>query len=218
MAGGKIIDAMASAVRPVRNRIATFAVRALVKLVDDTTLLQLLQLDAGDEEEEDLHDEVPRFQQYGYTSVPQLDNGSAEAIVVFLGGDRSNPIVLAVDDQAYRLAGLQPGEVALYTDEDEPDADPEVDRHYILLKRGRITVLKADEIHLGKDDQGVVIDQKLKDYINDQIVAKLSGHTHTIPVASVSGPGVMVTPGNTGAGATIEAPGDIASSKAKAAE
>jgi phage baseplate assembly protein V len=215
----ELLEALRKAVQPLKVRITNMIARGVIKLVTDDTLLQTLQVDLSDDEapDEDLHPDVPHYQQYGFTSVPQLDNGTAEAIVLFIGGDRSNPVAIATGDMAYRLAGLQPGEVALYTDEDNPDGDPEVDRHFILLKRGRITVLKADEIHLGADDQGVVIDGKLKAYIDDQIRAVFNAHTHA-PGTFTTATGGPVTGVSGAPSATIAAAGDIASSKAKAAE
>ena len=54
-----------------------------------------------------------RFQDYGITSHP---HPGAEAVVVCAGGLRSHAIAIRVDDRAYRLTGLQQGEVALYDD------------------------------------------------------------------------------------------------------
>lgn len=200
-----VIESAARMMGGVKSKIFGIIGRAVVKLVDDTTLLQTLQLEVMDGE---IEDDVPRFQQYGFTGVPVLD--SAEAIVVFLNGDRSQPIVLAVDDQAYRLAGLEPGEVALYTDEDEPDgADPFVDRAYLKLARGKKMILAGDEIDLGGDDQFVVLEGKLKSYIDSVIRAIFNAHTH-----------VCAAPGGTSAppASPMGAAGDISSPKAKAAE
>lgn len=58
---------------------------------------------------------------YGFTAVPlppKDDTGSeaAEAIVVYLDGDMSHPVVLAIGDRRYRLKGLKDGEAAIYDD------------------------------------------------------------------------------------------------------
>ncbi len=95
--------------------------RAVIKLVTDAAKLQKVQIGMlADEERGD----VERFQNYGFTSVPHAD---AEAIAVSVGGSRSHMVVIAVDDRRYRLAGLEDGEVAIYTDEGDK----------IVLKRGR---------------------------------------------------------------------------------
>ena len=54
---------------------------------------------------------MERFQNYGFTSVP---NEGSEATVVFVGADRSHPIVVVADDRRVRKKGLKPGEVAVY--------------------------------------------------------------------------------------------------------
>lgn len=57
-------------------------------------------------------DDVERFQEYGFTSVPLP---GCEAIAVFVGGNRESASVIATDDRRHRLKGLSPGDVALYT-------------------------------------------------------------------------------------------------------
>ncbi|WP_368565485.1 phage baseplate assembly protein V [Pseudoxanthomonas sp. UTMC 1351] len=101
--------------------------RAIVRLVDDRAGVQTVQVSLLADE---ARAAVQRFQQYGLTSVPLA---GAEAIAVAVGGSRSNLVVLAVDDRRFRKRDLQPGEVALYTDEGD----------YLLLKRGRIVEVKA---------------------------------------------------------------------------
>lgn len=96
----RIADALARRVRMLLSR-------AVVTLVNDALKIQGLQLTVLDSETV----QVQRFQQYGLTSVPLA---GAEAIVGSIGGVRSHLVALAVDDGRYRLANLQPGEVALY--------------------------------------------------------------------------------------------------------
>ena len=65
---------------------------------------------------------------YGFTSVPQprtggADSGmggtldAAEAIVVYLNGNRSHGVAVVTGDRRFRLGGLQPGEVAHHDDQ-----------------------------------------------------------------------------------------------------
>ncbi|EHF8059051.1 phage baseplate assembly protein V [Salmonella enterica subsp. enterica serovar Oranienburg] len=65
------------------------------------------------------------FQHYGFTSHPQP---GTMGIVLPLGGVSSHGIVIATEHGAYRLKGLRPGEVALYTDEGAK----------IVLRRGKL--------------------------------------------------------------------------------
>ncbi len=57
-------------------------------------------------------DKVPVVQAFGFASNPP--NGSDVALV-FVGGDRSNGVVVATNSQKYRVRNLAPGESAIYT-------------------------------------------------------------------------------------------------------
>lgn len=122
-----MIDTINRILEPVRRRVENLVARAVVGQVLDAATLQSLQLAILSDE---TRDGCERFQQYGFSSVPF---SGAEAVVVFVGGLRDHPLVLAVDDRRYRKKNLQPGESALYSDEGD----------YVLLKRGRILELLA---------------------------------------------------------------------------
>lgn len=122
---------------PLRKRLANLVARAIVRLVADDKNLQELQLEVLKGE---LRDRCERFQEYGFTSVPLP---GAEAVAVFVGGNRDHPIVLAVDDRRYRMKNLIGGEVAIYTDEGD----------YVHFKRGR-------EIHVVAGNK-VTVDTKV---------------------------------------------------------
>jgi phage gp45-like len=95
-------------VKPLATRIANMVARALVKNVDDSLKVQILQLGVlADETREG----VERIQNYGFTSVP-LEG--AEAVLLSVGGRRDHGLVIAVDDRRYRLKALENGEVAMY--------------------------------------------------------------------------------------------------------
>jgi len=122
-----MIDAMNRVLAPLRRRVENMIARGVVRLVADGKKLQEVQVSVLRGE---TRENCERFQQYGFTSVPLA---GAEAILLFVGGLRDHPLVVAVDDRRHRPTGLQPGEVALYTDEGD----------YILLKRGRIVEVVA---------------------------------------------------------------------------
>jgi phage baseplate assembly protein V len=113
--------------QPVKNRLSNMIARGTIGTIGDGSKLQTGQVNLMADE---VKDGVERFQQYGFTSVPLA---GAEAVVVFPGGTRDHGLIIAVDDRRYRLAGLQGGEVALYTDEGDK----------IVLKRGGIIELTA---------------------------------------------------------------------------
>jgi phage baseplate assembly protein V len=74
----------------------------------DDGSVQYLQARLGADE---IRDDLPRLAEFGFTSMPP--DGS-DLVVLYVGGDRSNGIVIASGDIATRLKNLQPGESALY--------------------------------------------------------------------------------------------------------
>jgi phage baseplate assembly protein V len=106
--------------RRIGVRLAGLVSRAVVSRVDDGEKRQLVQLTLLEGE---TREGLEHFQPYGFTSVPQV---GAEAVALFVGGERDHGLVVAVDDRRYRLTGLQDGEVALYTDQGDK----------LVLKRG----------------------------------------------------------------------------------
>ncbi len=115
------------------NKLRLSLGRAVVKLISDSTKLQSVQLQLLEGE---VRADAERFQNYGFTSVPKA---GAEAVVMFLGGDRSHPVVVAVDDRRYRKRNMQPGEVCIYTDEDD----------YIHIKRnGNIEIKCTTQVNI----------------------------------------------------------------------
>lgn len=149
MAG--LLDNLETYMRPLKTRVMNMIGRALVKLVDDSTARQECQLEIEDGEE---HDGVERFQNYGFTSKPFTDS---EAIVLFVSGNRDHPVIVALDDARYRITDLVEGEVAMYTDEDDPLIPADAARHFIKLARGRIVIVAGAEVKLGGPDATVAV-------------------------------------------------------------
>ena len=114
-----MIQAINKMLAPLRTRIANMIARAVVSRVDDSKKIQIVQLSMGDE----VHDDIERVQNYGFTSVPQE---GAEAAVIFVRRGRDHGLDVAVDDRRNRVKGLQAGEVAVYSDEGDK----------IVMKRG----------------------------------------------------------------------------------
>ncbi len=103
------MEQFARLLAPLRRKIVLSIGRAVITAVNDDTTLQTLQLTALQGEVLDLRE---RLQEYGFTSRP---HPGADAIMVSLGGNRTNTVVVAVDDRRYRMKLQNNGDVALYT-------------------------------------------------------------------------------------------------------
>ncbi|SMF77466.1 phage baseplate assembly protein V [Tistlia consotensis] len=147
---------IAQAIAPLHRRVMLMIGRAVLRLVDDAGGLQRVQasLLAGE-----TRSSVERFQQYGFTAHP-LDG--ADALLLFIGGNRDHPVAVAVDDRRHRKRDLQPGEVAVYTDEGD----------FLLFKRGRLAELKVGS--------KLVIDCPRVEVTGDLIDRTGSGNPHTV--------------------------------------
>lgn len=93
---------------PLKRRVDLMLSRAIITLVNDDPKLQGLQITllAGE-----VADDIERFQEYGFSSVPEK---GAEAIALAVGGNRNHLVVVATDDRRYRPTGLQAGDVVNY--------------------------------------------------------------------------------------------------------
>ena len=136
--------------RELRRRVQLTIGRAVLTVVNDSTPLQTVQVEALAGE---IIDGAERFQMYGITSHPRP---GADALVLSVGGIRQHPVIL-IDDRRHRMKDLEEGEVALYTDNDD---------QHILLKADGSMELKAggDTIELG----------------NGKIVLRSGGDTLTV--------------------------------------
>lgn len=97
-----------SPLQVLARRIRLSISLCVVRLADDVRKLQQLQVSLLDDE---LRDQVNRYQNYGHTSNPLP---GAEALAVAVGGNRNHLVVIVVDDPRYRKPELEPGEHALY--------------------------------------------------------------------------------------------------------
>lgn len=116
--------------KPIESRVRLMVGRAIVRLVDDATKAQSVQIELLEGE---VQDAVERYQDYGFTSVP---HPGAEAVAVAVGGLRSHMIVIKVEDRRYRLTGMEQGEVALFDDLGQ----------MVKLGRERIEIVSENEV------------------------------------------------------------------------
>jgi len=81
--------------------------KALLESLDDSTDLQTAKVTLNGE----AHEGVERVQPYGTTGRPPQ---GAQALLLFIGGNRDNPLVAALDDGRYRVK-VENGEFAIYS-------------------------------------------------------------------------------------------------------
>ncbi|KWR88762.1 phage baseplate assembly protein V [Cupriavidus sp. IDO] len=91
------------------RRVLLSLARALVTTVNDSGGVQMMQVKLNALE---TRDNTPRMSEFGLSSNPPV---GSDAIVVFLGGDRSNGVVLGTVHQPSRPKNLAPGETMLYS-------------------------------------------------------------------------------------------------------
>ncbi|MDB5822158.1 MAG: putative baseplate assembly protein Gp45,Mu-like protein [Herminiimonas sp.] len=102
---------MMDSIQRLYQRLLHVVGRGRVTQGNDTGNVQTLQLRLGPDE---LRDNTPRLAEFGFTSMPPV---GSDAVLVFVGGDRSNGVVIATGHQASRLKNLKAGEVAIYDDQ-----------------------------------------------------------------------------------------------------
>ncbi|HGO4162411.1 phage baseplate assembly protein V [Serratia ureilytica] len=108
--------------------LSNLLARAVVRGIDTAQKCQMIDIAVVANEPKN---SVEHLEPYGFTSAA---HAGAEAIAMFVGGDRSHGVILTVSDRRYRLKGLEDGEVALYSDEGDS----------VVLRRGnRIEVSTA---------------------------------------------------------------------------
>ena len=93
--------------KPWRDRLFNMVKRGVVNSVQESHPLQRIQVNLGNS---DIQSNVERVQNFGLTSYPKK---SAQAVTLYVNGNRDNPIIIAIDDGAYRVRVAE-GEVALY--------------------------------------------------------------------------------------------------------
>jgi phage baseplate assembly protein V len=96
---------------PLSVRTANMISRAVIQLVDDSKMMQLVQIGVLDEEDVEGDGGAEHFQPYGFGSVPLP---GAEAILLCPNGDRSHPLVIATADRRWRPVDGEAGDVFMW--------------------------------------------------------------------------------------------------------
>lgn len=151
---------------PIRRKIASMIVCALIESVDDSKDIQLVKVSLGKDE---VQDGVERVQPFGLTSNPP---DKSEAVVVYAGGNRKHGIVVTCDSGKYRIKGLPKGAVAVYNSNGDMIKLTK-DRMDLIAKSVHV---QANKVSLGNSTTELIdLFDQLLDAINNSIVPTISG-------------------------------------------
>jgi phage baseplate assembly protein V len=122
--------------RDTANRSQNGSARGTLTKANDEPLMQEVDVEILKGEKKTT---LERFQNYGFTSVPHKEDGegsdkAAEFVIVFLGGNRSHGVIVAMDDRRHRLRNLKEGESAQYDDQGQK---VHVSRDGIIIDGGK---------------------------------------------------------------------------------
>lgn len=95
--------------RPTQRKADMMVGRAILRLVEDTAGIQMVQVDLLADE---TIDDLEHLQPYGYKSRAKP---GADGLLLSVGGSRSNGVVILIGDRRYGLE-LEEGEAAIYDD------------------------------------------------------------------------------------------------------
>lgn len=95
-------------VHPLRMRISNITGKGVVTQSSDEAGLQTLQIKMAKDE---TRDNVPRLQNYGFTSHPEE---GAQIVAIFPDGNREGGVIIALDHFKYRIQ-VNKLEVAMYS-------------------------------------------------------------------------------------------------------
>lgn len=178
---------------------------------DDSGNVQMLQVQLGSS---DVRDNTPRLAEFGFSSMPP--DGS-DLIVLFVGGDRSNGVIIASGHIASRPQNLAPGESKLYCQDGKYVHMTAAGGIVIEAKGQPVTVNNASTVTINASSDVTV-------NVGGNLTANVTGDTKVIgptvtlntPIATCTGDlevygGITMTGAYGTSGGKIQTPGDIKS-------
>jgi len=115
------------AMKPIKDRLYLLAGKAIIKAVNDGAPIQELRISALAGE---AMDRIARMQEFGFSSNPPA---GSEGIILALGANRENLVMIATENRNVRIKNLASGETVIYTD----------DGTYLHLKKSGQVELKT---------------------------------------------------------------------------
>jgi phage gp45-like len=114
--------------------------RGTLTKADDSKKMQEVTVESLSGEK---YTNVEHWHPYGMTMVPKVPENKkeAEALLLFVNGSRSHPIVMGIADRRHRLKNMQEGEVALHDDQGQK---VHLGRNNVTIQRGNVKVTLED--------------------------------------------------------------------------
>lgn len=166
----------------LHHRLSMMIGRGRLQTGNDSGNVQLLQVRFNADE---VYDNQPRLAEYGFTSMPPTD---ADAVVIFVGGERSNGVIIATGHQASRLKGLKPGEAALY---DNLGQSIYLTRTGIVIDGAGLPITITNAPNISLDTSGnLSVSGNIADSTGKTLAgarAVYNGHTHSDPQGGTTG-------------------------------
>lgn len=176
-------------VKPLRDRVDNMIARAIVRVVNDNTKCQSMQVTIFDEDE-DVRDDVEHWQQYGISFRAPV---GSEAIALAVQGFRDHVVTINAQHRGSRPTGIDEGEGGIYTS---------FNGWNVFCDKNGITNLGAKS-----GAQFVALAQKVLDDLN-AIKSHFDSHTHGGVTSGGSTSGAPAAP--------MPSPASVAASKVKA--
>lgn len=148
-----MIETLQRVLRPLARAVDNMVARAVVRLVASNGFTQILQAEISAGE---VKNDLDHLEAYGMAAAPLP--GSV-ALCLFVGGERDNGAAILVHDQRHRPRTLAPGDVALFTDQDDPAAAAEDARHRIQLTRDGTLVIRCRRLDIKCGDERLVMEE-----------------------------------------------------------
>lgn len=146
------LDTFRRALAPLQRRLGLIVGWAKIHRVDSSQNAGAAQIElvAGE-----ISDDVMMAESYGMTATPLPE---ALGVVLCIAGERDSAIVTHTPDPRYRPLNLPPGDVCLYTHQDDRTAGAEAAQHRLQLTADRTVVLTARRVKILCGDQSFIID------------------------------------------------------------
>lgn len=155
---------------PFANKFNSI-IRGVVKLVDDTKKIQVMQVSMMANQ---TRSKLQRLQNYGFSSKPLP---GAETLVMFIGGSHDNGVVMGTDDGRYRPKNLKDGETIIYNDKGTT---------IHLKESGDVEITTAGDVinncvnYKIVASEKIILDAPVVEATNNIIDNTSSGNTHSI--------------------------------------